>query len=49
MTRRFRHALTHRTEPWIEVRGDHATRMAAATARIDHLTTAAHQTVRGQP
>ncbi len=37
MTRRFRQALTERTEPWIEVRGDRAQRMTAATRRVAEL------------
>lgn len=37
MTDRFRHALSVRGEPWIEVRGDRAARLAAAVARIDRL------------
>jgi HTH-type transcriptional regulator, transcriptional repressor of NAD biosynthesis genes len=37
MTGRFRQALGARPEPWIEVRGSRDERLAAATARIDHL------------
>jgi HTH-type transcriptional repressor of NAD biosynthesis genes len=37
MTDRFRQALAQRTEPWIEVRGDRAQRLAVATARIDQV------------
>jgi nicotinamide riboside kinase len=37
MTERFREALAARTEPWIEVRGGPAERLAAAVARIDAL------------
>jgi len=37
MTARFREALAVRQEPWIEVRGTRATRLATATERIDTL------------
>lgn len=37
MTTRFRQELAGRAEPWIEVRGGPAERIAAATARIDNL------------
>jgi HTH-type transcriptional repressor of NAD biosynthesis genes len=37
MTARFRQELAGRAEPWIEVRGGPAERLAAATARIDNL------------
>jgi HTH-type transcriptional repressor of NAD biosynthesis genes len=37
MTGRFREVLRDREEPWIEVRGGRAERLAAATARIDQL------------
>ena len=40
MTGRFRQALADRTEPWIEVRGDRAARLAAAVAHIDELSSA---------
>jgi NadR type nicotinamide-nucleotide adenylyltransferase len=37
MTGRFRDRLAARTEPWIEVRGPHEDRMAAATKAVDAL------------
>jgi hypothetical protein len=37
MTRRFRQALAQRAEPWIEVRGDRAQRLADTAARVDEL------------
>jgi NadR type nicotinamide-nucleotide adenylyltransferase len=37
MTRRFRRALAERSEPWVEVRGSPAERVAAATHHIDEL------------
>jgi NadR type nicotinamide-nucleotide adenylyltransferase len=37
MTARFREALAARSEPWIEVRGSRAERLAAATAHINRL------------
>jgi NadR type nicotinamide-nucleotide adenylyltransferase len=37
MTERFRTALAARPEPWIELRGERATRLAAAIAHIDAL------------
>ncbi len=40
MTGRFREVLAQRTEPWIEVRGGRAERLAAATSRIDELLAA---------
>jgi NadR type nicotinamide-nucleotide adenylyltransferase len=40
MTRRFRQRLAARPEPWMEVRGPHAARMAAATEAIDRLLAA---------
>jgi nicotinamide riboside kinase len=39
MTDRFRAVLARRSEPWLEVRGDRATRLAAAVARVDTLLT----------
>jgi len=40
MTERFRQTLERRPDPWIEVHGDRARRLTAATARIDQLLTA---------
>jgi NadR type nicotinamide-nucleotide adenylyltransferase len=40
MTGRFREAQRDRDEPWIEVRGGRARRLAAATERIDKLLAA---------
>lgn len=37
MTARFREVLAARPEPWLEVRGDRAARLAVATAAIDAL------------
>jgi HTH-type transcriptional regulator, transcriptional repressor of NAD biosynthesis genes len=37
MTARFRQVLAVRSEPWIEVRGSRAERLAAATVRIDRV------------
>ena len=37
MTRRFRAELDQRPDPWIEVRGDPAARLAAAVVAIDAL------------
>ena len=39
MTARFRERLSHRREPWSEVRGRREERLAAAVARIDRLPT----------
>jgi NadR type nicotinamide-nucleotide adenylyltransferase len=38
MTDRFRQALAARPEPWLEVRGDRAARLAAAIAHVERLT-----------
>lgn len=40
MTQRFRERLAGRPEPWIEVRGTHDRRMAAAVAAIDDVLAA---------
>lgn len=45
MTDRFRQELSQRPEPWIEVRGDRAARLAVAAARIRTLPAA--EPVRG--
>lgn len=37
MTRRFREVLAARPEPWLEVRGGRAERLAAASAAVDRL------------
>jgi NadR type nicotinamide-nucleotide adenylyltransferase len=39
MTQRFRAALAARPEPWLELRGDRATRLATAIAHVDALLT----------